>query len=740
MKKVISVLLVLTMLAGIIMAIPFGAGAVTTVSNGRVSSKVYKDIHFSEYLTEDMTSDQIKEKLSDLGLTVNTGTFTFSYRSGKLNLSADQASSLNLVKGEEALKTAESVMVDLGISVSQPENATEWAFYLINSEKNEQNCYKIQVSPTKNSAGNRFYKLDPGVKVNNAQLVTSGTTRIVKAQSNTGTDYPNSSVNFADTTAFSLNVDRNSGLSAYINGQEAITFYQAAAALEKWRSNLNTVLNSSNIRMYVNAETVVSLEYMRIYDRVPELTVTEVMYAGADAVEVYNSSLNPVNVYDYCLYVSTSGAVNSFWQGNSNHGAVGSKWGTETETIGYTIAGTYTYEYMVPSGKDGVNEDPETKVDGNDTAVTLTNPDYEEGVLQPGECAVLYIPANAIGMQTMTEPLSLESFKSTYGVTSKVFYCYSVRNLNLPSDASDKGDDNEARTRAMIGLGKVTFENGDHSKPTVSGTTMLRNQPAVPCIRAIDYGMFESWVVIGYGSGSCTVIGQSYPQTGNENNSSVEFISKGRFGNKLFASGTARNVNGNFLKHSLGSILDEQKVVFTSVLINVRGEKTQISAGIDEKVDLPVLEGTEWRDSAGNVVTAIRENTEDTYTQVTDLASVFCGAQVSKTQTDRKYEVRFVATINSLEYDRIGFEIEASYGEGEHQTFEKSCQYVYTSILGYGKKYDAVDFNGSYLMALHISGIPQDVGEVTYTVKTYTVMDGVKTYGLGGSVTLSASD
>ena len=743
MKKLISIVLALTLLAGMWVCIPLQAGAVTSVSNGKVSGNVYQDITFSDYLTEEMTSDEILNVLMSLGITLNNGSVACAFADGVLKIekasdSATDTPLINLVSNAPSLQNADSVVIDLGISVSQPEGATVWAFNIVNSTgaggANESNCYKVQFTSVKNDAGERFYKVDPGVKIDGAQLVTTGTTRIIKAQTNTDqTKYPNASVSFAETTALSLNVDRYSGLSASIDGQLATTFYQATAALTKWRENYDAFTNSPNIRMAINGTeagfATIGLEYVRIYDRTPELTITEVMYSGVDAVEVYNSSVSPVNIYDYCMYISTSGALDSFWQDNTGDD-IGSKWGTETETIGYTVAGEYTYQYSIPDGKGG-----DMAAEGNNTSVSLTNPAYEEGVLQPGECAVLYIPSNAIGTQTLSEPLSLEEFKTEYGVESKVFYCYSVRNLNIPSDSADTDDDGKAWTSAVIGLGKVTFEDGDHSKPTVAGTTFIRNQPQWPCIRSIDYGMLGSWVVVGYTDESVTVIGQIYPGTGSTAGSSVEFTGCGRF-SSLLQSYESEDT------HTLGSVLPEQEMVFNSEMTDIYGKTETVSLKFNQTYPLPAVEGAVWKDSAGNPVTKMRANTEETYTQTTDLHTVFCGAQSTQKLTEEgTYDVRLIASIDSMDYQGAGFRISASYGDGQSKTWDASCHYVYTSILGDGVEYEAADFNGVYLIVIHIKDIPQDVGEVTYTVVPFVqTEEGTVVDGIGGTVALAAPE
>ena len=101
------------------------------------------------------------------------------------------------------------------------------------------------------------------------------------------------------------------------------------------------------------------------------------------------------------------------------------------------------------------------------------------------------------------------------------------------------------------------------------------------------------------------------------------------------------------------------------------------------------------------------------------------------------YNIRFVSWLDSLNYDMAGYTVVAAYTENEvakTKTFsgEKTkCDTVYTSLTGSASG-NAVAYNvvgDGYLMALAVSGIPANVGTVTFTVTPYTEINDVQTPG-----------
>lgn len=96
---------------------------------------------------------------------------------------------------------------------------------------------------------------------------------------------------------------------------------------------------------------------------------------------------------------------------------------------------------------------------------------------------------------------------------------------------------------------------------------------------------------------------------------------------------------------------------------------------------------------------------------------------------DGEYAVRFVGTVNTTEYEKVGFEVVASYlenGVAKERTFTVDTCEVYTSILasnGNGVySVTAKELGGKYLIALSITGIPASLGEVTFSVHSFAKM------------------
>ena len=104
------------------------------------------------------------------------------------------------------------------------------------------------------------------------------------------------------------------------------------------------------------------------------------------------------------------------------------------------------------------------------------------------------------------------------------------------------------------------------------------------------------------------------------------------------------------------------------------------------------------------------------------------GVQVA---TD-KGAVRFVATVDDLDRDNIGFEV-LVIKNGAHATYTLETETVYTSLLyndltkPEGEQSTEYSVDGKFLCALAFTDIPAS-GTVTFVVKTFTETEGVRTY------------
>ena len=114
------------------------------------------------------------------------------------------------------------------------------------------------------------------------------------------------------------------------------------------------------------------------------------------------------------------------------------------------------------------------------------------------------------------------------------------------------------------------------------------------------------------------------------------------------------------------------------------------------------------------------------------------GAQVTAI-SDGKYSIRFIGTVSSLEFDAVGFDIKAAYGQNEVRTFHQNIYKVYTSVIADGDVYRNEQLGGKYLYALEIRDIPVEIGSIDFSVTPYAVdMSGTDLCGTLSSVVCNA--
>ena len=100
------------------------------------------------------------------------------------------------------------------------------------------------------------------------------------------------------------------------------------------------------------------------------------------------------------------------------------------------------------------------------------------------------------------------------------------------------------------------------------------------------------------------------------------------------------------------------------------------------------------------------------------------GAQVSAIVND-EYAVRFVGTVDSLDYSEVGFSIAATYLNGTEEVtkyFTEASSTVYTAITANDqgiKAYTAEELGGKYLIALGIHGIPASIEHIRFDVTAF---------------------
>ena len=130
--------------------------------------------------------------------------------------------------------------------------------------------------------------------------------------------------------------------------------------------------------------------------------------------------------------------------------------------------------------------------------------------------------------------------------------------------------------------------------------------------------------------------------------------------------------------------------------------------------------------------------------KITTLPTVDCVAAQTTGGLDanNQYAVRFIATVNSLDYAKAGFEIVATPANGDALQFEDSTNTVYNSIiasdeLGIKAEYTAQELGGKYLIAIGIKEIPDGLGNVTFTVKPFCENSTGRIYGAEKTLTVN---
>lgn len=109
-----------------------------------------------------------------------------------------------------------------------------------------------------------------------------------------------------------------------------------------------------------------------------------------------------------------------------------------------------------------------------------------------------------------------------------------------------------------------------------------------------------------------------------------------------------------------------------------------------------------------------------------------CGYQVSQ-KKEPTYSVRFLAVIDRIDFDEIGYQITVSYGGKTSDPYTHAIRTVYDRVLGtvdgVEEEYSAGALGGTYLAALTLTGFPADAGDTTIIVTPYTLKDGMCSYG-----------
>ena len=123
--------------------------------------------------------------------------------------------------------------------------------------------------------------------------------------------------------------------------------------------------------------------------------------------------------------------------------------------------------------------------------------------------------------------------------------------------------------------------------------------------------------------------------------------------------------------------------------------------------------------------------------------ATFVGYQFSTSVTDT-YSIRFVCTLNQIDYDRVGVKISASAQDGETRFYQVPINTVYHSILGTvnGEQTEifASEFGATYLYTVVLQNVPATMGLITFDVIPYVVKNGEETESIGMQIVLDGAE
>ena len=524
-----------------------------------------------------------------------------------------------------------------------------------------------------------------------------------------------------------ITLDKYDGISVYMNGKLVSTL--RGGQMSNWVNKYAEAMLSDTILLYVKPGMDVLFDNMKIYEYVPELVISEVMVAAGvsnggnhEWIEVTNNASYPINVYDFCMIRDTEPGI-----GKNTLGSAG-------KDFGFMYPGEHTFTYY-----KGQNDSSYVY------QATLTNPAYEEGVLQPGEVAMLLVPTNAIGWGTAGNSATLDTFRAYiknklgYGGDVKAFFCYNDYNFTLNNF-----------NIVMYATARVTntgADNAENYTPVCAAAGDWNN----------SYGLYESYVMAAHDA-SKTVInmnGQDFPcYKAGQVDCSVEFSCYDENGNVTRRGNACYGVNDKRgdagLTNSAGSVPVDCRRTIDVTTIDRNGKKsvqlarlaTDFVPAAGENIGNFRFAG--WKDANGEPVESVPNVLGGfTLTAVYErFQPEYYGYQTTALSEQGTYSVRFVSVMDHLDYESIGYKIEVTAGE-KTAVREIRCKYVYTSILqkidGNEESVTAEELGGKYIFALHIENIPASAGDVRYVVTPFTVSGtGELVYGEAVTLTIPA--
>ena len=524
---------------------------------------------------------------------------------------------------------------------------------------------------------------------------------------------------------------------------------------------LNFTLNDWNrfitdtIGVVVKPGIDVTVDDIKIAEYTGALNITEVMANGDIAtasktnttgsyqwIEITNPTNKPVNVYDYAIHL---------WNMPTFHANIGTEYGNDEKGgSAYYVNGSSTLGYFTPGAKTLANGE------------VFNSPSYNEGVLQPGESAVVLFPHTAI--------------KAGKSVTDTAFKDY-LKGLNSSFNSKVFVADN--KSDYVFALLHNTGEGCSVAivKATNTATDGTYN-PVANCINQpgrYAYAFAESQVILTSKTGGGTnYFGLSVDDDkswNNKNDNDGDGFAgniplkacnpKGDYatnGDKSFEIsyygwlGGSETLKFGFAKYSPSELRDGKYATpgyvpedcrrSIDVTVDGAAKLTDAAAFTAVTFDTPSyngydtqvwIDGKYYMDATAATMTLSLGSSADIEVKYyrDETLPLLVGYQLSEYDEENDtYSLRILAVVNDIEaLDNLGFAIQSGRGSSKVE-IAYEVGYVYEQVTVY-EDGDATlvtpkDMKGyelfNYFYALHIENIPAD-SETVLNVKAISNFD-----------------
>ncbi len=430
MKKVLSSLLILTMLVGTLLCFPTGTASAAEPENASGTGDIFSE-NFDSLTPGTYTAAALKELLGWKSVGSTPGAIYEITDEHKLRIynpfeNPNNAGKMNgqfdLYIGEfDGLNTERTV---IEFDKVYNEQLTCMTFYSTLRVQKDVNNF---IEPTNTMQGfmwnrirygNKWVSLVDQTRPENMpyqKFTTNYKTNSEFSINHYVKDNDLSTVQYDDrcifksTDHYKVVIDPLNGVDYYING----TLISSSKKDSDWQTNYANACFGNTLVMRVMPGLDVTYDNIRVYheEKLPEALITELAPGGVvsywdEYIEIYNNSDKPLNIYDYVLFRDNAMvAVNATF---------------DASVIAKILPGTTTYT----SSKNAAN------------TVTHTNPDYEDGWFAPGETVLLWNATNTMYDQAAAKAgngKTLADFRTAMKLSDdqKAFVCYNEYNFSL---------------------------------------------------------------------------------------------------------------------------------------------------------------------------------------------------------------------------------------------------------------------------------------------------------------------